>query len=57
MLKTEDAGCIHAPGTSRASDFRIALHDGEQWLVEVKNVRSKEPFKHEIRMSAVYLAR
>ena len=56
LLKTEDAGRVHAAGTSRAPDFRIVLDDREQWLVEVKNVRSKEPFKQETRMSAAYLA-
>lgn len=56
LLKAEDAGRVHAAGTSRAPDFRVVLDDGEQWLVEVKNVRSKEPFKQETRMSAAYLA-
>ena len=32
------------------------LGDGEQWLVEVKNVRSQEPFKQKTQMSAAYLA-
>lgn len=56
LLKTEDAGRVHAAGTTRAPDFRVVLDDGEQWLVEVKNVRCKEPFKQETRMSAAYLA-
>lgn len=56
LLKTEDAGRVHAATTNRAPDFRVVLDDGEQWLVEVKNVRSKEPFKQETRMSAAYLA-
>lgn len=56
LLKTEDAGRVHSAEPSRAPDFRIVLDDGEQWLVEVKNVRSKEPFKQETRMSAAYLA-
>lgn len=56
LLKTEDVGRVHAADTSRAPDFRIVLDDGEQWLVEVKNVRCKEPFKQETRMSAAYLA-
>ncbi|PON10108.1 hypothetical protein C2W62_51850, partial [Candidatus Entotheonella serta] len=35
---------------------RVVLVDGEQWLVEVKNVRCKDAFKQETRMSAAYLA-
>lgn len=56
LLKTEDAGRVHAAGTFRAPDFRVVLDEGEQWLVEVKNVRIKEPFKQETRMSAACLA-
>lgn len=56
LLKTEDAGRVHAAGTFRAPDFRVVLDEGEQWLVEVKNVRIKEPFAQETRMSAAYLA-
>lgn len=56
LLKTEDVGRVHAAETFRAPDFRIVLDDGEQWLVEVKNVRSKEPFKQELRMSRAYLS-
>lgn len=56
LLKSEDVGRVHAAVTCRAPDFRVVLDDGVQWLVEVKNVRSKEPFKQETRMSAAYLA-
>jgi hypothetical protein len=56
LLKTEDVGRVHAADTCRAPDFRVVLQDGEQWLIEVKNVRCKEPFKQETRMSAAYLA-
>lgn len=56
LLKTEDVGRVHAAETLRAPDFRIVLDDGEQWLVEVKNVRSKEPSKQELRMSQKYLS-
>ncbi|HBM12933.1 MAG TPA: hypothetical protein DD390_09570, partial [Rhodospirillaceae bacterium] len=41
LLKIEDVGRVHAAETCRAPDFRVVLDDGEQWLVEVKNVRSK----------------
>lgn len=56
LLKTEDVGRVHAADTCRAPDFRLVLADGEQWLVEVKNVRSKQPLKQKTRMSAAYLA-
>ncbi|WP_439500451.1 hypothetical protein [Aminobacter ciceronei] len=56
LLKTEDVGRVHSTETFRAPDFRVVLNDGEQWLVEVKNVRSKEPFKQELRMSRAYLS-
>lgn len=56
LLKTEDVGRVHAADTYRAPDFRVVLDDGEQWLIEVKNVRCKDPFKQETRMSAAYLA-
>ncbi|MBB2684878.1 hypothetical protein N2597_29085 (plasmid) [Rhizobium sophoriradicis] len=55
LLKAEDVGRVHAAETLRAPDFRIVLHDGGQWLVEVKNVRSTDPFKQELRMSRKYL--
>ncbi|MDW9830854.1 hypothetical protein GOB24_25200 [Sinorhizobium meliloti] len=56
LLKTEDVGRVHAADTCRAPDFRVVLEGGEQWLIEVKNVRCKDPFKQETRMSAAYLA-
>lgn len=55
LLKTEDVGRVHAADTCRAPDFRVVLDDGEQWLIEVKNVRCRDPFKQETRMSAAYL--
>lgn len=56
LLKTEDVGRVHAADTCPAPDFRVVLDDGEQWLVEVKNVRGREPFKQKTQMSAAYLA-
>ncbi|MFK4654196.1 hypothetical protein ABIF97_004130 [Bradyrhizobium japonicum] len=56
LLKTEDVGRVHAAQTCRAPDFRVVLDDGGQWLIEVKSVRSKDPFRQETRMSAAYLA-
>jgi len=55
LLKAEDNGRIHATGTLRAPDFRVVLDDGAQWLIEVKNVRRKDPFKQHTTMSAAYL--
>ncbi len=56
LLKTEDIGRVHAAKTYRAPDFRVVLDDGDQWLIEVKNVRCEKPLKQETRMSAPYLA-
>ena len=55
LLKAEDNGRIHGSGLLRAPDFRVILDDGEQWLVEVKNVHRKDPFKQTTTMSAAYL--
>ncbi|TAX01965.1 hypothetical protein ELI07_32775 (plasmid) [Rhizobium leguminosarum] len=55
LLKTEDVGRVHAAETLRAPDFRIVFDDGGQWLVEVKNVRSTNPSRPELRMSRKYL--
>ena len=38
LLKAEDNGPFFSDGTYASPDFRIVLPDGEQWLVEVKNV-------------------
>lgn len=56
LLKTEDIGRVHSANACRAPDFRLVLSDGEQWLVEVKNVRCKNPLKQKTRMTAAYLA-
>lgn len=56
LLKTEDVGRVHAAKTYRAPDFRVVLDDGDQWLIEVKNVRNEKPFKQVTQMSAAYLA-
>lgn len=56
LLTAEDVGRVHAADTCRAPDFRVVLDDGEQWLVEVKNVRGRGPFKQKTQMSAAYLA-
>lgn len=56
LLKSEDVGRVQAAGGLRAPDFRIVLDDGDQWLVEVKNVRSEKPLKQVTRMTASYLS-
>jgi hypothetical protein len=56
LFKTEDVGRVHAATTYRAPDFRIVLDDGDQWLVEVKNVRCEDPQNQRTTMSAPYLA-
>jgi hypothetical protein len=56
LFKTEDIGRVHAATTFRAPDYRVVLDDGDQWLVEVKNVRCENPQKQRTTMSAAYLA-
>jgi len=56
LLKAEDNGRVHATQTLRAPDFRIVLDDGDQWLVEVKNVHCEDPMVQRPRLSAAYLA-
>ena len=55
LLKAEDSGRVHAAEKMRPPDFRIVLEDGEQWLIEVKNVRRTGAFKQRTRLSATYL--
>jgi hypothetical protein len=56
LFKTEDIGRVHAANTYRAPDFRVVLDNGDQWLIEVKNVRCEDPMKQRATMSASYLA-
>lgn len=56
LIKTEDVGRVHAAKTYRAPDFRVVLDDGDQWLIEVKNVRCEDPMNQRTTMSARYLA-
>ena len=56
LFKTEDVGRVYAATAYRAPDFRIVLDDGDQWLVEVKNVRREDPQNQRTTMSAPYLA-
>lgn len=43
LLKTEDVGRVHSAHGIRAPDFRVVLADGEQWVIEVKNVYEADP--------------
>ena len=43
LLKAEDGGRIFPADRYRIADYRIVLNDGEQWLVEVKNVHIDDP--------------
>ncbi len=56
LFKTEDIGRVHSDKPHRAPDFRIVFNEGDQWVVEVKNVYCKEPLKQRTSMSAAYLA-
>lgn len=44
LLKPEDNGRAFPVDRFAASDFRVVLNDGAQWLIEVKNVYEAEPF-------------
>jgi len=55
LLKTEDTGRVHSAEKLRAPDFRVVLDDGEQWLIEVKNVRCKDPAKQRTTLTVNYL--
>ena len=49
LLKAEDNGTVHPGDRFIAPDFRVVLLDGTQWLIEVKNAYSKDPFEQERR--------
>ncbi len=55
LFKTEDNGRVHSAAAMRAPDFRAVLEDGDQWLIEVKNVRCTDPSAQRTGMSAAYL--
>lgn len=56
LFKAEDTGRVHPAMAYRAPDFRIVLQEGDDWLVEVKNVHSKNPQNQRTSVSAAYLA-
>jgi len=55
LFKAEDIGRVHPAGLYRAPDFRVVLEDGEQWLIEVKNVRRPNPNEQHTTLTAPYL--
>lgn len=50
LLKPEDGGRVHPAGKFRLPDFRLVTKDGEQWLIEVKNVYEDDPFVQRRRL-------
>jgi hypothetical protein len=57
LLKVEDTGRVHPSPGFRAPDFRVVLENGEQWLIEVKNVYKRDPRRQsKILMTQDYLA-
>jgi hypothetical protein len=50
LLKREDIGVVHPEGMYTAPDFRVHLHDGAQWLIEVKNVYDADPGRQRFRI-------
>ena len=55
LFKTEDVGEVHGEDLSRAPDFRLVLKDGEQLLIEVKNVYVENPSKQRKHFSPEYI--
>ena len=43
LLKVEDTGRVVPADSIKVPDFRVVLPDGEQWLIEVKNVYIRNP--------------
>jgi hypothetical protein len=50
MIKTEDTGPFEASEPMQAPDFRIVLKNGENWLVEVKNIYLQDAFQQRRRV-------
>lgn len=50
LLKREDIGVVHPEGMYTAPDFQVHLHDGAQWLIEVKNVYDADPGRQRFRI-------
>ena len=56
LFKSEDNGIVHGAQKFRAPDFRVVMENGEQWLIEVKNVHRADPFDQLDEQGAAYLA-
>ncbi|MER8808251.1 hypothetical protein [Mesorhizobium australicum] len=56
LFKSEDNGVVHGAESFRAPDFRVVMENGEQWLIEVKNVHRADPFDQVDEQGAAYLA-
>lgn len=56
LFKSEDNGVTHGAEGFRAPDFRVVMENGQQWLVEVKNVHRADPFDQVDEQSPAYLA-
>ncbi|MCW1990976.1 UNVERIFIED_ORG: hypothetical protein M2425_002428 [Bradyrhizobium japonicum] len=50
LLKREDIGVVHPEGAYTAPDFRVHLHGGAKWLIEVKNVYDADPGRQRFRI-------
>ena len=50
LLKGEDAGRLFPSAQYTAPDFRVVLEGGEHWLIEVKNVYERRPFRQVRRL-------
>lgn len=50
LLKEEDCGRFFPADTVQPPDFRVVLNNGEQWLIEVKNVYEEDPYHQKRRL-------
>jgi hypothetical protein len=50
LLKTEDTGTVHPEGMYTAPDFRVLLHEGAKWLIDVKNVYDADPSRQRFQI-------
>ena len=50
LLKVEDTGRLHPADRFKVPDFRVVLPDSSQWLIEVKNVYSKDAWSRRRRL-------
>lgn len=47
LMKREDTGCIHPAEIYSVPDFRAVLDNGENWLIEVKNLYERDPSRQQ----------